>query len=42
MNFLRSRLLTRENMLALVLALILIALLVFTVDLTPSWIYQGF
>ncbi|MGA7193168.1 MAG: hypothetical protein WBW94_06005 [Anaerolineales bacterium] len=33
---------TRENMLALLLALILIALVIFTADTTPTWIYQGF
>ena len=33
---------TRENLLALLLALIVIALLVFTADTTPEWIYQGF
>jgi hypothetical protein len=33
---------TRENMLALLLALILIALIIFTADTTPTWIYQGF
>ena len=33
---------SRENLLALLLALIMIALVVFTADVTPSWIYQGF
>jgi len=33
---------SRENMLALLLALIMIALLIFTKDTTPTWIYQGF
>jgi hypothetical protein len=33
---------TRENYLALMLALILIALVIFTADTTPTWIYQGF
>lgn len=32
----------RENLLALLLALILIALVIFTVDTSPAWIYQGF
>jgi hypothetical protein len=36
------RLLTRENLLALLLCLILIALLVLTADQAPQWIYQGF
>lgn len=33
---------SRENLWALALALILIALVVFTADSTPLWIYQGF
>ena len=37
-----ARIFTRENMLALALALIVTALVVFTADITPSWIYQGF
>jgi hypothetical protein len=37
-----SRLFSRENVLALLLALIVIALVVFTADTTPNWIYQGF
>ena len=32
----------RENLLALLLALILIALVIFTADASPTWIYQGF
>jgi hypothetical protein len=32
----------RENFLALALALILIALVIFTIDTSPTWIYQGF
>jgi hypothetical protein len=32
----------RENLLALLLALILIALVIFTSDTSPTWIYQGF
>jgi hypothetical protein len=32
----------RENLLALLLALILLALLIFTADTSPTWIYQGF
>jgi hypothetical protein len=35
-------LLTRENLLALLLCLILIALVIFTADTSPAWIYQGF
>lgn len=33
---------TRENFLAFVLCLILIALVIFTADTSPTWIYQGF
>jgi lipopolysaccharide/colanic/teichoic acid biosynthesis glycosyltransferase len=33
---------SRENLLALLLCLILIALVIFTADTTPTWIYQGF
>ncbi len=33
---------SRENLLALLLALILIALVIFTADTSPAWIYQGF
>ncbi len=32
----------RENLLALLLALILIALVICTADTTANWIYQGF
>jgi len=38
----RDSIFTRENMLALLLALILIALVIFTADTSPTWIYQGF
>ena len=37
-----SRLATRENLLALALCLMLIALVIFTADTSPQWIYQGF
>jgi len=33
---------TRENLLAIHLCLILIALVIFTADTSPTWIYQGF
>lgn len=36
------RLFSRENLLAFLLCLILIALVVFTADSSPTWIYQGF
>jgi len=37
-----AQIFSRENLLALLLCLILIALTIFTVDTTPTWIYQGF
>jgi hypothetical protein len=40
-KLLRS-LFTKENLLALLLCLILIALVIFTADTSPTWIYQGF
>ncbi len=33
---------TKENILALLLCLILLALVIFTADTSPTWIYQGF
>ena len=39
---LASRLFTRENLLALLLCLMLIALVVLTAGASPQWIYQGF
>jgi hypothetical protein len=33
---------TKENLLALVLCLIVIALVIFTASDSPLWIYQGF
>lgn len=37
-----SRLFSKENLYALLLCLMLIALVVFTADIAPVWIYQGF
>jgi hypothetical protein len=36
------KLFSRENLYALVLCLILIALIILTADQSPQWIYQGF
>lgn len=36
------RLFSRENLLALILCLIAIALVIVTSDSAPQWIYQGF
>ena len=35
-------LLNNENFLALIFALIMILLVIFTADTSPTWIYQGF
>jgi hypothetical protein len=35
-------LLTRENLLAVALAILLILVFVFGIDTAPTWIYQGF
>lgn len=37
-----NRLFTRQNLLALLLCLILLAITIFTADQSPQWIYQGF
>ncbi len=45
MSLLRSilnRVFTRENLWALALCLILVALVIATADTSPQWIYQGF
>jgi hypothetical protein len=36
------KLLTRENMFALILCLVLILLVIVTAESAPQWIYQGF
>jgi hypothetical protein len=36
------RIFSRENLIALALCLILIALVIATADSAPQWIYQGF
>ncbi len=38
----KSRLFTRENLWALILCLILVALVILTASSAPIWIYQGF
>ena len=42
MRRLLSTVFSRENLLALVLALMLVLILIFTVDTAATWIYQGF
>lgn len=37
-----KKIFTRENLFALFLSLILIALVIFTAGTSPTWIYQGF
>jgi len=41
-KFLKDHVFTYENLLALIFALILIAVIIFTTKPPPSWIYQGF
>ncbi len=36
------KLFSRENLFALILCLILIAIIILTADKAPLWIYQGF
>lgn len=36
------RLLSRENLIALVLCLIILSIIILTADPSPPWIYQGF
>jgi len=38
----RRRIFTRENLYAVLLFLLLIALIIMTADTAPQWIYQGF
>ena len=38
----RNRLLTRENLLAVLLCLLAVLLLILATDSAPQWIYQGF
>jgi hypothetical protein len=41
MKYIR-RIFSRENLYALLLCLLLIALIVLTTSMAPQWIYQGF
>lgn len=38
----KMRLFSRENLLALLLCLVLVALVILTASSAPTWIYQGF
>jgi hypothetical protein len=42
MKKIKQALFNRENLLAILLCLILILLVIFTADTSPTWIYQGF
>jgi hypothetical protein len=42
MRRIQRSLFTQENLLAVLLCLILILLVIFTADASPTWIYQGF
>jgi hypothetical protein len=37
-----KKIFTRENLWALLLCLLLVALVILTADASPQWIYQGF
>ena len=37
-----SILFSRENWLALLLAILLVLIVIFAIDTSPTWIYQGF
>lgn len=41
-SFLRKHVFSRENLAALLLCLLMIALVIVTADSAPLWIYQGF
>ncbi len=41
-NALLRRVFSRENLIALAICLILIAVVIATADSAPQWIYQGF
>jgi len=40
--FMLKKIFTRENLWALLLCLLLVALVILTADASPQWIYQGF
>lgn len=42
MNGLLRRIFSRENLIALLVCLLVIALIIVTTDSAPQWIYQGF
>jgi len=42
MKKLLGAIITKENLAALLLCLIIIALIIMTADQSPLWIYQGF
>jgi hypothetical protein len=42
LRWLRKAIFNRENLLALGLALLVVLIVMFTIDTSPTWIYQGF
>jgi len=42
MNWLKKHILTKENLWAVLLCLLIILLVIFSADQSPLWIYQGF
>ena len=42
MRWIKDHFLTKENLYALLLCLLIALLVIFSTDRTPLWIYQGF
>lgn len=42
MRWIRDHILTKENLYALLLCLLIALLVIFSADRAPLWIYQGF
>jgi hypothetical protein len=42
MRWIKDHILTKENLYALLLCLLITLLVIFSADRTPLWIYQGF
>ena len=41
-DFLLRKIITKENLLAIAVCLMVILIVIFTTDTSPQWIYQGF
>lgn len=42
LHWLKKHILTKENLYALIVCLLIALLVIFSADRTPLWIYQGF